>query len=130
MLIKQISIFVENKLGRLAEVTKILADNSINMNAISISDTTDFGILRIIVDNPDKAFEVLKKEGFTVKSTDVIAVALSDEPGSLAKVLKILDKESIEIEYMYAFLGRKEGESPAVIRVEEPERALKILIEK
>ena len=127
MLVKQISVFLENKSGRLAEVTKILGDNSIDISALSIADTTDFGILRLIVNKPEKAEEVLKENGFTVSCTSVIAIAVLDEPGGLAIALEVLDKESIGIEYMYAFVGKSSGDALVILRVEEPERAIKAL---
>ncbi|MBC8059481.1 MAG: hypothetical protein H7Y18_02335 [Clostridiaceae bacterium] len=127
MLIKQLSIFVENKLGRLAEVTKILAVAKIDISALVISDTTDFGVLRLIVNDTEGAHNILKENGFTVRLTDVVAVSISDETGSLSTVLEVLDKEAIEIEYMYAFLGRKIGESPAVFRFEDANKAVEVL---
>jgi len=129
MLIKQLSIFLENKEGRLAEVTKILGEADIDINALVISDTTDFGILRLIVKDSARAYEVLKKNEFTVSFTDVVVICMSDLPGSLSKVLEILDKGGIGIEYMYAFLGRKIGQAPAVLRVEDTQRAIKLLEE-
>jgi len=129
MLIKQLSVFLENKEGRLAEVTRILAEAGVDINALVISDTTDFGILRLIVKDSEKAYEVLKKNQFTVSFTNVVVISMSDFPGSLSKVLEVLDKDGIGIEYMYAFLGRKIGQAPAVLRVEDTERAIKLLEE-
>jgi len=105
MKIKQISIFLENKQGRLAAVTKLLAEEGVNIRALSIADTSDFGILRLIVNEPDKAYKVLKEQGFTVSMTEVIGVAMSDEPGGLAGVMEILEKRQVNIEYLYAFVG-------------------------
>src|SRR5690554_1516581 len=102
MKVKQISVFLENKTGRLAAVTDTLAVNGINIRALSIADTSDFGILRLIVDQPDKAYEVLKTGEFTVSVTDVIGVEMPDQPGGLAKVLKELENAEINIEYLYA----------------------------
>ncbi|MGE4284444.1 MAG: ACT domain-containing protein [Clostridia bacterium] len=127
MLVKQISVFLENKSGRLAEVTGILGENDIDISALSIADTTDFGILRLIVNQPEKAEEALKKHGFTVSCTSVIAIAIVDEPGGLAAALKILDNAAIGIEYMYAFVGKTTNEALVILRVEEPERAVKEL---
>ena len=121
MLVKQISIFLENKSGRLAEVTKVLGENNIDISALSIADTTDFGILRLIVNNPDKAEKVLKDNEFTVSCTSVIAIAVEDTPGGLAKALSILEEESIGIEYMYAFVGKADDEALVIIRVENPD---------
>lgn len=127
MLVKQISIFLENKSGRLAEVTKILGENNIDISALSIADTTDFGILRLIVNQPEKAEAILKDNGFTVSCTSVIAIAVVDEPGGLAAALDVLDKEAIGIEYMYAFVGKTTSEALVILRVEEPERAVEAL---
>lgn len=127
MLVKQISVFLENKSGRLAEVTKTLASNSIDISALSIADTTDFGILRLIVNKPEDAEEILNKNGFTVSCTNVIAIAVPDVPGGLAKALEVLDSEAIGIEYMYAFVGKATDEALVILRVENPERAIKAL---
>ncbi|MCX8130358.1 MAG: acetolactate synthase [Clostridia bacterium] len=127
MLVKQISVFLENKSGRLAEVTKVLGSNDIDISALSIADTTDFGILRLIVNKPERAEEILKDSGFTVSCTSVIAIAVADEPGGLAKALEILDNEAIGIEYMYAFVGKTSNEALVILRVEEPDRAIKSL---
>ena len=127
MLVKQISVFLENKSGRLAEVTKILGSNDIDISALSIADTTDFGILRLIVNKPEKAEQVLKENGFTVSCTEVIAIAVLDEPGGLAAALSVLEKASIGIEYMYAFVGKSTNEALVILRVEEPEKAVEIL---
>jgi hypothetical protein len=127
MLVKQISVFLENKSGRLAEVTKLLGEGDIDISALSIADTTDFGILRLIVNKPEEAEKVLKDNGFTVSSTNVIAIAVVDEPGGLASALKVLGTESIGIEYMYAFVGKATNEALVILRVEEPKRAVKVL---
>ncbi len=123
MLVKQISVFLENKSGRLAEVTSILAENEVDISALSIADTTDFGILRLIVNKPLLAEKVLKENGFTVSMTDVIAIAVLDEPGGLAVALKVLENVSIGIEYMYAFVGKTTSEALVILRVEEPAKA-------
>lgn len=127
MHVKQISIFLENKSGRLAEVTKVLGDNNIDISALSIADTTDFGILRLIVNDPQKAEQVLKEHGLTVSSTDVIAIAVEDKPGGLSKALSALEGESIGIEYMYAFVGKAANEALVILRVENIERAVEVL---
>jgi hypothetical protein len=103
MIIKQLSVFLENKSGRLSEVTTILGDAGINMTAFSIADTSDFGILRVIVSDPGKALQILKENKFSVNLTDVICLSCPNEAGSLSKALKILEIEGISIEYMYAF---------------------------
>ena len=102
---KQISIFLENKEGRLAHVTRILGEAGINIRALSIADTSDFGILRIIVNDPYKTFQVLHEAGFTVSETEVLAVQVPDTPGGLADVLEQLSQENLNIEYLYAVLG-------------------------
>lgn len=127
MLVKQISVFLENKSGRLAEVTKILGSKGIDISALSIADTTDFGILRLIVNDPEKAEKVLKEAGFTVSCTSVIAIAVADEPGGLAAALQVLEKEEIGIEYMYAFVGKTSNEALVILRVEEPDKAVEVL---
>lgn len=127
MLIKQISVFVENKFGRLAEIIGILGKAGIDISALSIADTTDFGILRLIVNDPVKAEKVLKDEGFAVKTTDVIALAVEDKPGGLAKVLEELTKDNISIEYMYAFIGKTENSALVVVRADKPDEAVKVL---
>lgn len=129
MLVKQISVFLENKSGRLAEVTRTLGDNDIDISALSIADTTDFGILRLIVNKPEKAEEVLKENGFTVSGTSVIAIGIQDKPGGLAQALEVFDKENIGIEYMYAFVSKTEDEALVILRVEDPDRAIAVLKE-
>jgi hypothetical protein len=127
MFVKQISIFLENKSGRLAEVTRILGDNDIDISALSIADTTDFGILRLIVNNPEKALDVLSSDGFTVSATSVIAIGVEDKPGGLARALDILGREKVGIEYMYAFVSKKEDEALVILKVDNPDRAVEIL---
>lgn len=125
MLIKQISVFIENKPGRLADVTGFLAAEGINIHALSIADTTDFGILRLIVNDPDKAKAVLRNNKLTVKTTDVIGIALMHQPGSLAGVLRELEKEDVSIEYMYAFTSRStEHDAIVVLRLANQETAI------
>ncbi len=129
MWVKQISVFLENKSGRLAAVTRILGQNEINIRALSIADTSDFGILRLIVNDPPRAYKVLKEAGFTVSKTDVIAVEVPDTPGGLADVLDILDKGGANIEYLYAFVSRSSGNALVLMKVEDLERAAKALSE-
>lgn len=127
MKVKQISVFLENKSGRLAKVTKVLGEHDINIRALSIADTTDFGILRLIVNDPDKAATILKSEGFTVSSTEVIAVHIPDHPGGLSSVLQSLDELGVNIEYMYAFVGKANEDAVVVFRVESIDQAIPIL---
>lgn len=108
MIIKQLSVFLENKSGRLSEVTEILGKESINISALSIADTSEYGILRMVVSDPDQALIALKKNNFSVNLTDVACLTTPNEPGALSKALKILSAAKISIEYMYAFsLGNK-----------------------
>ncbi|MGI6435343.1 MAG: ACT domain-containing protein [Syntrophomonadaceae bacterium] len=123
MMAKQISVFLENKAGRLAHVTRVLGDAQINIRALSIADTSDFGILRLIVNDPDKAYQVLKEKGFTVSATEVIAVQVPDTPGSLATVLEQMTDEQLNIEYLYAFLGTNENDALVIFKVEDIPRA-------
>ena len=111
MSVKQISIFIENKKGSLAEVTKFIADKKINLKALSIADTQDFGILRIITDKPDEARNMLKNEGYTVTATSVLAVELTDAPGSMASILSVLSESDISVEYTYAFVSKVENKA-------------------
>lgn len=127
MSVKQISVFVENKKGRLAEITALLAKNNIDISALSIADTTDFGILRLIVNQPELAEKVLKEAGLAVKSTDVIAIGVEDRPGGLSEALKLLDQNHISIEYMYAFVGKNEKKALVIIKTESPDLAVKVL---
>ena len=129
MKVKQISVFLENKSGRLAKVTQLLGDNNINIRALSIADTTDFGILRLIVNEPVKAWQVLKEGEYTVSETEIIAIGIPDHPGGLAGILKTLDECKVNIEYMYAFVGRSGSDAVVVFRVEEIDRAVKLLKE-
>lgn len=124
MLVKQISVFLENKSGRLAEVTRTLAENDINICALSIADTTDFGILRLIVNKPEEAEKALSGNELTVSCTNVIAIGVQDKPGGLAKALDILEEKSISIEYMYAFVGKHGNEAFVILRVENPDEAI------
>jgi len=128
MLIKQISIFLENRTGRLAEVLKALGDGNIDISALSIADTKDFGILRLIVDKPDEAEKLLKEKGYAVSITNVIGIGVKDEPGGLAKALDYLGKANIDIEYIYAFVGRSEGEALVILKVNNPEKAVETLV--
>jgi hypothetical protein len=127
MKVEQISIFLENKSGRLAEVTSILAAAGINLRSLSLADTADFGVLRLIVDQAERAREVLKAKGFTVSKTDVIAVAVPDRPGGLAGILRVLDGAGINVEYMYAFVQRSGDNAIIIFRFEALEQAIQVL---
>ena len=125
-LIKQISVFVENKSGRLSDILNVIGKNGIDISALSIADTTDFGIVRMIVNDPDKAAEILKSNNL-VKVTDVIALAVADKPGGLAGEIEKLKNAGISIEYMYAFIGKSDKGALVIVRVENPEKALEVL---
>ncbi len=127
MKIQQISIFLENAAGRLAEVTRVLRDGGVNLRAIMIADTADFGILRVIVDDPGRAISILNGAKFTTKTTDVLAVTISDKVGSLADALQLFEKNGVNIEYLYAALD-KAGETAVIIfKVEDIEKGMKMV---
>ena len=123
MALNQLSVFVENKQGALVSITDILASKGINIRALSIADTEDFGILRLIVNDDKEAFETLKDNGFLVKITEVVGVKIGDEPGKLSKALDVLDKSSINMEYLYAFMTRTEKHAYVVLRVADNKAA-------
>ncbi|NLB88225.1 MAG: ACT domain-containing protein [Syntrophomonadaceae bacterium] len=127
---KQISVFLENKAGRLSHVTKVLGEAGINIRALSIADTSDFGILRIIVNDPEKAYKILKEAGFTVSETEVIAVQVPDSPGGLATVLEQMSDANLNIEYLYAFLGTSEDNALVIFKVEDFAKARDTFIER
>ena len=127
-MIQQVSVFVENKKGTLQNITGVLKENNIHIRALSIADTTDFGILRMIVSNPQKAYEALKEAGRTVSLTDVLAVGFPDEPGGLGSVAKILTDAGIEIEYIYAFVFNKENKAYAVFKTSQIQEAQEVLM--
>ena len=116
---KQLSVFLENKAGRLSSVTKALGEARINIRALSIADTSDFGILRLIVNDPNRAYQILKDAGFTVSETEVIAVRVQDTPGGLATVLEQMSDANLNIEYLYAFLGTSEDDALVIFKVED-----------
>jgi hypothetical protein len=127
MTLRQISVFLENKKGRLAEVTKLIATEKINIRALSLADTTDFGVLRLIVNDPDRCFAILKKHSFVAQQTDVIAVEVMDKPGGLQLILDVFDESGINIEYMYAFVEKKSDNAIVVFRIDQPGRAIEVL---
>lgn len=124
MKVEQISIFLENKSGRLAEVTDVLAKGGINIRALSLADTADFGILRLIVNDTERAKEILKKNGFTVGKTEVIAVEVPDRPGGLAGILNVLKEKGVNVEYMYAFVQKSKENAIIIFRFDEIDRAI------
>lgn len=130
MHVEQISIFIENKFGRLAEVTRILGDAGVNIRTLSLADTSDFGILRLIVNDTEKARTVLKERGFTVSKTEVVAVEIPDRPGGLADILQVLDADGINVEYMYAFVERCGENAVMIFRFDETQKAIATLTSK
>ena len=126
---KQLSVFVENKVGRLSGVLNVLKDNDIDISALSLADTSEYGILRLVVDKPDEAVIALKEYGVMVKCTEVIAAAMDDAPGGLAFLLSVLSEANIGIEYMYAFIGKAEGKAWTVLRVDDIEKATAVFAE-
>jgi len=127
MKITQISVFIENKSGRLYEICNLLGQNNLNIRALSLADTSDFGILRLIINDPDKAYTLLKQNGFTVGKTEVIAVEVPDVPGGLASVLKVLSDNDVNVEYMYAFVEKSSDFAVMIFRFDEVEKALSVL---
>jgi hypothetical protein len=127
MKVKQISVFLENKSGRLEEVTKILAENGVDIRALSLADTRDYGILRLIVNDYAKAYSLLKDSNFTVQETDVVAAEVPDKPGGLAGILRVLNSMKISVEYMYAFVERKGDKAIMIFRFENVDQAIEAL---
>lgn len=130
MLIKQISVFVENRQGRLHMLTEVLANEGIDLKAMTIADTTDFGIMRCIVADPEKTLKVIQANNFTATITEVVAVEVPDVPGGLSKVLKILDEANISVEYLYSFVRKHKDNALIIFRVENPANAVEILASK
>ena len=126
MIVKQLSVFLENKQGRLCAATDVLAKNGINISALSLADTAEFGILRLIVDRPDEARRVLMEEGIVVRVSDVIAVAMNDTPGGAVDILHALAQAGINVEYLYASIGRS-GKAIMIVRVDDDENAERVL---
>ncbi len=128
MKVKQISVFLENRSGRLAEVTRVLGDKKLNIRALSLADTSDFGILRMIIDHPDEAYMVLKERHYTVQETEVVTLEVADQPGGLAGVLEILYKNDTNVEYLYAFPERDSiNRALMVFRFDDPDKAIKVM---
>lgn len=125
MNVKQLSVFIENKAGRVSEVTDVLGDNGINIRGFSVSDTADYGIVRLIVDHPEKGHRALSDAGFTVKENDVICLDLPDHPGGLAGVLKVVSGAGVNIEYVYSLIS-----TYVVINVTDIDRAIALLADK
>jgi len=130
MSVKQISIFLENKKGRLAEVTHLLAAEKVNIRALSLADTADFGVLRINVNDPDACLAVLKASSIVAQVTEVIAVEIEDKPGGLARALAVLDAAGLNVEYMYAYVEKKKDNAIVICKIDDRERALEVLSDK
>ena len=129
MSVKQISVFLENKSGRLAEVTRILGERGVNLRAITIADTADFGILRLISDDPDETLRILEGGGFTAKVTEVLAVEVPDTPGGLAQVMSLFSGNNVNIEYLYASLEHTKNKAVIIFKIDELSRGEQVLKE-
>lgn len=127
MQVEQISVFLENKSGRLSEVTAILADSKVNIRALALADTSDFGVLRLIVDDTEKTLNALKNNGFTVSKTNVVAVEVADRPGGLNEILMMLHAAALNVEYMYAFVRLSGGHAVMIFRIEQDQKAVELL---
>ena len=128
MKITQVSIFLENRQGRLYEVCDLFGENDINILALTVAETEDFGIVRTVVNEPDKAMELLKEAGFAAKFTDVVVVEIEDKPGGLASILQIFNDNGLNVEYMHAFFSKaKQGDAYMVFRFEDPDQAIDVL---
>lgn len=127
MTIHQISVFLENRAGQLAEITGVLAKKGIDLRAINIAETSDYGVLRLIADKPQEAAATLLEQGFILSMTPVVAVSVPDTPGGLAKVLDVLAKENIDVEYMYSVFGQVDGLAHMVFRVADTEKLIAVL---
>jgi hypothetical protein len=127
MTIPQISVFLENKAGQLADITSILSDNQINMRAINIAETADYGVLRLIVDDASKASSILLEQGLILTMTPVVGVAVPDTPGGLSKVLGVISRAEIDVEYMYSVFGQRDGQACMIFRVADSDALTKLL---
>ena len=129
MTIPQILVFLENKAGQLADITNILSENQVNMRAINIAETADYGVLRLIVDDASRASSILLEQGFILTMTPVVGVAVSDTPGGLSKVLGVISRANIDVEYMYSVFGQKDGQACMIFRVADTEKLSAVLEE-
>jgi len=128
MAIKQLTVFLQNRKGTVVSVTDILSNNNVNIRALSIAETQEFGILRLIVNDVEAAEKILKDNGYLIKNVDVIGVKIGDEPGKLTAALDVLDKANVNVDYLYAFMTRTEKHAYVVIRVEDNAEAESILV--
>lgn len=124
--LKQLSVFLENKEGRMLSTLEVIEEIGVNIRALSLADTSEFGLLRLIVTEPMKVKEELEKRNFIVKITDVLAVAMDDEPGGLNKILRIIDEEKINLEYLYAFVEQQKYDAIVILRLEDMEKGAEI----
>lgn len=127
MTIPQISVFLENKAGQLADITQILSKNQVNMRAINIAETADYGVLRLIVDDAARASSILLEQGFILTMTPVVGVAVPDTPGGLSRVLGVISSAGIDVEYMYSVFGQKDGQACMIFRVADAEVLTEVL---
>ena len=129
MILEQVSVFVENKPGAMSEITTSLADAGIDLKAFTVADKSEFGVLRFLSDDPKKAIELLRQNGWVASITPVVSVKMADKPGSLAKVLKMFADADVQVEYLYAFVAQEEERAYVVLRVADPSGAVKLLAE-
>ncbi len=129
MAIKQLTVYVQNKKGSMAALTDVLAKNGVNIRALSIAETEDFGLLRIIVNDETAATKILEENGYLIKVIDVVGVKIGDKPGALTAALSVLDKADVNVEYLYAFMARTEKHAYVVLRVEDNAKAEAVLEE-
>ena len=129
MTMPQLSVFMENRAGQLVEITSVLAENNIDLRAINIAETADYGVLRLITDDPRRSAAILSEQGFIVAVTYVVAMAVPDRPGALNEALRVLARENIDIEYMYSVFGHKNGMAYMIFRVADPDRLCDVLEE-
>jgi hypothetical protein len=127
MRIQQVSIFLENKKGRLSDVCSVLGKNGVNIRALTVAESEDFGVLRIVVDKPEPTLKLLKENGFAAKLTPIVAVEVSDKPGGLAAVLKILSDNDVNVEYMYGFVEKFGDSALLVFRFDDPDKTVELL---
>ena len=127
MIVKQVCAFIENKTGRLSELANILASGGVDISALSLADSTDYGILRMLVSDPEKAVEVMRASGVVAKITEAVAVAIDDTPGGFAEVVHILSKQNFEVKYMYASVGHIHGKALMILGIDNPAEAEAII---
>lgn len=127
MNVRQISVFLEHRAGRMADVSQLLGENGVNIRAISLADTHDFGIVRLIVNDVDKALQLLRAAKFTVHDTEVVAISIPDEPGGLARTLNLFGRENLNVGYIYGFVERPGKSAILIFRFEEMDRAIEVI---